>query len=201
MASACHNTKETADNKLELSIIPQPVKVQLMPDYFTISNSTIVYCNSQDLLPLTGYLNDKIKGPLGFSLEVREGFGNGINLRISDTEDESLGEEGYRLQVTPKNIEIVANRANGIFYGIQTLLQMLPSQIKSTTIQEDVDWKISCAEIEDEPRFPWRGLMLDVSRHYFTKDEVKAYIDQLSQYKMNVFSYFAFCLFRDSKFS
>ncbi len=186
-ASACQNMKETADNNLEPSIIPQPVMVQLMPGYFTINSSTRVFYNSRDLLPLTGYLNDKIKGPLGFSPEIREGSGSGINLKISDAEDEVLGKEGYRLKVTPKNIDIVARQANGIFYSIQTLLQMLPAQIKSTTFQEDVEWKISCGEIKDEPRFPWRGLMLDVSRHFFTKDEVKAYIDELAEYKMNIF--------------
>ena len=65
---------------------------------------------------------------------------------------------------------------------------MFPAEIKSKTVQpEDKKWTIPCAEITDKPQFPWRGLMLDVSRHWFTKEEVLKYIDELAEYKMNVF--------------
>ncbi len=184
---ACQNTQKNPLTTKELAIIPQPVKVKLDAGSFTIRKSTVVFCNSKELLPVAKHLDEKLSGALGFNLKIQEGSGKGINLQIADVENEKIGSEGYILHVTGKNIEITANKANGIFYGIQTLLQMLPAEVKSSSFQDEVAWEIRCAEIEDMPRFPWRGLLLDVSRHFFTKDEVKAYIDQLAEYKMNVF--------------
>ena len=170
----------------KLSIIPEPVSIVTKPGHFSVNQSTVLYCSQPDLFPVAAYLNEKLQPALGFELAVKEGEGKGINLQILKNKDEHLGEEGYRLVVTPRKILITANKPQGIFYGIQTLRQMMPPQVKSNT-QQDLDWKIGCAEIEDMPRFPWRGLMLDVSRHFFSKEEVKDYIDQLAEYKMNVF--------------
>lgn len=187
IVSACQTSQENTASSTELSLIPQPEKVELCTGNFAIQNNTAVYFNNKELLPLADYMIAKLTNALGFNLEKVEGTGKGINFIILDEKDETLGDEGYKLQVTPKNIEITANKANGIFYGVQTLLQMLPPQIKSSSIQNNVAWNIPCAEIVDKPRFPWRGLMLDVSRHFFTKEEVKEYIDQLAEYKMNIF--------------
>jgi len=184
---ACQTQEENSLSSTELSIIPQPETVELKAGNFTIKNSTVVYFNTKELQSVTEYLNGKISSAKGFKLKTEKGTGTGINLVILDEKDEKLGDEGYNLQVTPKNINLSANKGNGIFYGIQTLLQMLPPQIKSSSTQKDVTWNIPCSEITDKPRFPWRGLMLDVSRHFFSKEEVKEYIDQLAEYKMNVF--------------
>ncbi|MCK4561630.1 MAG: family 20 glycosylhydrolase, partial [Flavobacteriaceae bacterium] len=92
-----------------------------------------------------------------------------------------LGKEGYILEVNENTIELSANNAAGIFNGFQTLKQLFPPNSNSNSIEI-----IGC-KIKDYPRFGWRGLMLDVSRHFFTVEEVKAYIDQMSQYKFNVF--------------
>jgi hexosaminidase len=106
---------------------------------------------------------------------------------LNKTENATLGNEGYTLSVTPKNIIIKANKPAGIFYGVQTLMQLLPAEIESNVLVKDIAWKAPCVEITDYPRFGWRGLMLDVSRHFFTKKEVEAYIDQMSKYKFNLF--------------
>ncbi|NQU52646.1 MAG: beta-N-acetylhexosaminidase, partial [Bacteroidetes bacterium] len=184
---ACNTISEKHANSEEISIIPQPETIKLNPGNFTIKNNTALYCSNKELLQVADYMNSKLSGALGFNLKNIVGEGNGINLTILNEKDANLGDEGYKLEVTPNNISITANQANGIFYGVQTLMQMLPPQIKSNSLQTDVKWNIPCAEIVDKPRFPWRGLMLDVSRHFFTKDEVKTYIDQLAEYKMNVF--------------
>jgi hexosaminidase len=185
--SNCQNIEKSAESKKELNIIPQPVNEILNAGSFKLENNTVIYCNSAELLPVAAYMVAKISGATGFNLNIKEGSGKGINFTISNSPEPTLGNEGYKLHVSPKNIELTANKANGIFYGVQSLLQMLPPQIKSSSSQKDVEWTIPCAEIEDSPRFSWRGLMLDVSRHFFTKEEVKAYIDQLAEYKMNVF--------------
>ena len=184
---ACQSTEETTKEIEPISIIPQPVKVKLDPGSFTINNSTVVNFNNESLQSVAEYMIGKLSKSFGFRLQIEEGFSKGINLIILEETDENLGDEGYILKVTPNNIQVSANKPNGIFYGIQSLFQMLPPQMKSKRLQSEVNWEIQCAEIEDKPRFPWRGLMLDVSRHFFTKEEVKEYIDQLAEYKMNVF--------------
>lgn len=184
---ACQIDQENTLTTKELTIIPEPVNVKLNQDYFTLKNSTVIYYSNPELLQIAEFLDAKLRGPLGFSMQIREGSGKGINLTIADVENENIGYEEYTIDVAENNIEIVASKANGIFYGIQTLMQMLPPEVKSSSIQDGVDWRIQGAEIVDMPRFPWRGILLDVSRHFFTKDEVKAYIDQMAEYKMNVF--------------
>ena len=185
--SACNKKQGSAIRDDSLSVIPEPLNITLNPGYYSIRNTSTVYWTGEDSESVARYLIARLEPAMGFSLSVQQGAGRGINLKILDTEDESLGIEGYRLIVTPRNIEVTANKANGIFYGIQTLLQKLPAEIKSSSIQKDAEWKIRSAEIVDIPRFKWRGLMLDVSRHFFTKEEVKEYIDQLAEYKMNIF--------------
>jgi len=93
-----------------------------------------------------------------------------------------LGDEGYTLTVSPDGIVIRAPHAAGLFYGAQSLLQLLPVRADTGGL-----WTVPCVQIEDSPRFKWRGLMLDVSRHFFTKDEVKQLLDSMAWYKMNVF--------------
>ena len=97
-----------------------------------------------------------------------------------------IGKEGYHLSVGRKEIVIRANEPAGLFYGVQTLLQIFPKQIDSKTVVTNFKFTAPCAEITDYPRFGWRGLMLDVSRHFFTKDEVKQYIDQMVRFKFNI---------------
>jgi len=97
-----------------------------------------------------------------------------------------LGAEGYELTVTPTNVLIRAPKAAGLFYGVQTFLQMLPPEVYSPLPASPPAWTAPCAYIQDAPRFSWRGWMLDSVRHFFTKDEVKAMIDTMAVNKLNV---------------
>jgi hexosaminidase len=108
-----------------------------------------------------------------------------IAFTINKTPDAQLGNEGYTLEVTEFMIKISANKPAGLFYGIQTLRQMMPAQAENKDFQMGM-YPIMTCKITDYPRFGWRGLMLDVSRHFFTKDEVKSYIDLMARYKFNV---------------
>ena len=109
-----------------------------------------------------------------------------IRLVLNKTAETTLGTEGYYLSVTPEAILIRANQPAGLFYGIQTLLQLLPKEIESKAAVNRTSWPVPCVTITDYPRFGWRGLMLDVSRHFFTKEEVKGFIDQMVKYKFNL---------------
>jgi hexosaminidase len=181
MLKACKQDHKSSVAIGEPAIIPLPVKMKIKSGNFTIGKNTAIYCKSKDLLT-SGRL---LAGKLG-STEVREGSGHGINLLISETEKKGLGQEGYKLIVAEDRITITANEPNGIFYGIQSLLQMLPVQNQCCQVKEGGSFQIRCVEIEDFPRFKWRGLLLDVSRHFFTIDEVKKLVDQMVMYKFNI---------------
>ncbi len=99
----------------------------------------------------------------------------------------SLGAEGYELTVAPDSVVIRAPAAAGAFYGVQSLLQLLPPQVLSRRPVSGVQWTIPCVYIQDAPRFPWRGWMLDSVRHFFSKDEVKQFLDTMVLHKLNRF--------------
>ncbi|MFF7181648.1 family 20 glycosylhydrolase [Streptomyces sp. NPDC008121] len=107
----------------------------------------------------------------------------GILLRLSPG-DRALGDEGYRLRSGRDGITLTARRPAGLFRGVQTLRQQLPAAVERRTVQPG-PWKVAGGTITDTPRYAYRGAMLDVSRHFFTVDEVKRYIDQLALYKVN----------------
>ena len=97
-----------------------------------------------------------------------------------------LGREGYQLDVTPSGVLIRGGGAAGMFYGTQTLLQLLPPRVFSAAkVQEPVAWTVPAVRIKDRPRFVWRGLLLDVARHFFSKEELKNFIDLMAQHKLN----------------
>jgi hexosaminidase len=99
----------------------------------------------------------------------------------------TLGAEGYELTVAPDSVLIRAPAQAGVFYGIQSFLQLLPPQILAQRPVSGVAWTAPCVYIQDQPRFPWRGWMLDVSRHYFAKDDIKQLLDAMALHKLNTF--------------
>jgi hexosaminidase len=100
---------------------------------------------------------------------------------------QSLGAEGYELTVAPDSVLIRASAQGGAFYGVQSLLQLLPPQIYSPRVVTGVAWVAPCVYIEDQPSYSWRGVMLDVARHFFNKDEVKQLLDAMAMHKLNTF--------------
>ncbi|MDZ7899769.1 MAG: family 20 glycosylhydrolase [Arcicella sp.] len=105
---------------------------------------------------------------------------------LNKAADAKLGNEGYTLDVDGTTIKMVANKPAGLFYATQTLRQLMPAQAENKDFPMGM-YPIMGCKITDYPRFGWRGLMLDVSRHFFTKDEVKSYIDLMARYKFNIF--------------
>lgn len=180
--SGCRGAGSEADTKV--SLIPIPDKVTLGNGSYVFSDFTVVYDKGNaELAEITDYFAGKVSVPTTYN--VKEGRNGNIKLNLR--EDAGTGPEGYKLSVGKSGAAITAEQPAGIFYGLQTLLQLMPEQIKSKEPVHGVEWRVPYAEIEDSPRFPWRGLMLDVSRHWFTKEEVMEYIDQLAEYKMNRF--------------
>lgn len=178
---ACQSSNPEA--VAEIHIIPQPVKIEKLTGSYIFSSQSYFSISPdqselKEMLELfTGlYAPDR----LGIKPENKPGK-QSIRLELLSQIDNALGEEGYRLNVDPKGIRLEANKETGIFYGLQTLIQLLPSTYNGTDQIE-----IPGVSILDYPRFQWRGLLLDVSRHFFSKEFVMRYIDQMVKYKYNV---------------
>ncbi|HVS97118.1 MAG TPA: family 20 glycosylhydrolase [Puia sp.] len=172
-----------------LSLIPEPVSQQLTPGRFTLPASiTIEAPNDAALAHTVEDLQTRLSVPTGFNVTVthKHTASATIQLFLNRTANPTLGSEGYTLTATPSSVTISANKPAGIFYGIQTFYQLLPKEIESRLLIRNVDWSSPCITITDYPRFGWRGLMLDVARHFFTKQEVKDFIDEMVRYKFNL---------------
>ena len=174
--------------KSQIAIVPEPVSIEQKAGYFTLpQNITIQTIETTDLKQTVVDLQKRLSVPTGYKVSVSGNAPNAvIKLELNKTANPTLGNEGYFLSVTPKNITIKANKPAGVFYGVQTLMQLFPAEIEDSVLVKDIAWKAPCVAITDYPRFGWRGLMLDVARHFFTKPEVEAYIDQMSKYKFNL---------------
>lgn len=174
-----------------LAIIPLPQKMDLRDGAFQVTAGTRVFADSASRATAK-FLADGLRPSTGYPLKVNtKYFGSaaisGGILLMTKNADTNLGLEGYELTVATNSIVIRAPTQAGLFYGVQTLFQLLPPEIFSTNKVKDVAWQIPCVQIEDWPRFQWRGFMLDVSRHFFNKPEVETFLDAMAMHKMNVF--------------
>jgi hexosaminidase len=179
-------TAQTA--KPGLALIPQPVKVTQTTGEFVLPKNVVVEAGSTaDVANVTAYLKKKLSTATGAFVTVKSAAPTApIRLVLNKTADTLIKSEGYKLSVTPKKVVIRANDAAGLFYGVQTFFQLLPKQIEGLEVAKGVKWAVPAVEITDYPRFAWRGLMFDVARHFFTKAEVKQYIDAMVKYKFNL---------------
>lgn len=174
----------------QLSIIPEPVSIQPMPGSFVLKNNFSVGLSStdKDIKKVGDYLVKKISSATGYTSAIGKiEKSTVIRLRqfhARNTNGE-IGTEGYLLNVYPDSVAILANSAAGLFYGVQTFLQILPKEIESKNVVNNVSWSAPCVQVKDYPRFAWRGMMFDVARHFFTKEQVKEFIDEMVRYKYN----------------
>jgi N-acetyl-beta-hexosaminidase/alpha-L-fucosidase len=180
-----------------VSIIPQPVSTQWLQGQFTLNANTIIIADPSDK-PSVKFFNDYLKKLYGLHLTVTAIEPAANYIALTRTNNTSSSEGSYHLDVTPDHIQITAGTGPGIFYGIQTLIQLLPlSPFVATqtgyairpTAQagNPTGFSIPSVTIDDYPRFAWRGLHLDCGRHFFPVDFVKRYIDFIALHKMNYF--------------
>ncbi len=175
----------------DIALIPQPVSLVRGPGFFTLPPKIVIQIDDKhtELKNIASMLESKLATATGHVVSVKASGAktkNAIQLSLYKQDEKSLGPEGYHLTVQKKGIFISANRPAGLFYGIQTLLQLLPPAIESKTKTPQRLWAVPAVQISDHPRFSWRGLMLDVSRHFFNKEQVKQFIDEMVRYKYNL---------------
>ena len=157
------------------ALIPLPQKMECREGVFQLQAKTRILTDvpAND----TGqYLAERLGKATGYDLKVgrstkAQPTKGAILLTTKDAKPE-LGAEGYELTVATNSVVVRASKSAGLFYGVQSLLELLPPEVFAAKLVPGVDWKIPCVQIEDQPRFRWRGFMLDVARHFFTKDEV-----------------------------
>ena len=169
-----------------LSVIPRPVSVERQEGTFRLTPQTRIVVAGPAWAEATKLI-DALAPATGFVLRgaaSRQGDAPAIELKLDDGLND-LGDEGYTLDVARDGITIVARRPAGLFYGIQTLRQLLPAAIFSATTVSDVTWDVPCVKITDMPRFGWRGLLLDPARHFIAVPDVKRFIDAMALHKFN----------------
>jgi len=185
--------KEAGTKSTGLKIIPVPEKVVTGDGDFYIKQGIKVMIDVQDnkarriaskiVIDFT-----RIRGWRMGIEPFQPGASNVIMLQQEKGLEEELGREGYHMQVTDTGVYIKAAGSAGLFYGVQTLYQMLPPDIfGAVKVDEMVEWRIPVVNITDKPCFQWRGMHLDVSRHFFPVEFIKRYIDLIAMHKMNVF--------------
>ena len=178
-----------AGAEISTPIIPAPVKVEAGKGAFQLNAASRILADAE-LKGSAHLLAARLRPATGYALKIKSA-GKQITaadiLLTTNGADVALGAEGYELSVTTNGVVLRAPTPAGIFFGTQSLLQLLPPEIFSPTRVTNGDWRIPCLRIEDQPRFAWRGFMLDVSRHFFTKAEVEQVLDLMALYKLNTF--------------
>lgn len=173
-----------------LGLVPIPVSVKLRKKQFQLKEDTPITFQGEGAQSVAQYLADLLAPATGYHLAVKPHPASdqtrGICLRLSSPQP-AQEPEAYDLQVTPKAVRLTACTPAGLFYGVQTLRQLFPPEIESPQEARRIQWKLPCVTIQDAPRYAWRGMMLDVSRHFFDKAFVKEFIDLLAMHKLNTF--------------
>lgn len=179
---SCQTTSKTVA-ATEISIVPKPSDMVITEGSYLFSKRTKIFVDNENQKPAAKYLSDLFEKAAGYPIFISETKGNAT---IIFTEDKSIKPEGYHLEISPKKINIKASDAAGYFYGIQTIRQLLPPSIETANSIEK-NWSVPSIVINDTPRFSWRGMQMDFSRHFFSIDEVKTFLNYMALYKLNTY--------------
>lgn len=175
------------------AIIPRPLTYKENEGEFILNKDTAILVKgnndeeTEEIINIAEYLKEKLNPATGYDFNINSNENPKQNyIYLTTLKSEStLGEEGYNITTTSDGIKIVANKPVGLFRGIQTLRQLLPPEIDSINLVSDINWGIKNSTIYDKPEYSYRGLMIDVARHFFSEEEIKKQIDLSAQYKIN----------------
>ncbi|MFC1764492.1 beta-N-acetylhexosaminidase [Planctomycetota bacterium] len=166
----------------DVTIIPQPAEATALDGFFEIRRTTTVSVENEEQAAVVTLFLNHFKRVAGWQPTVETGA---VNADIVFKTDTALPTEAYGLTVSPQRIEVKANSGAGFFYALQSLALLLPVEFFADTVQSSVNWVVPAIDIKDAPAFGWRGYMLDVSRHFFTVDQLKSVIDFMAELKLN----------------
>ncbi len=178
LLASCGKQASTA-----VSIVPVPVSADIKSGEFELKAGATIGVASDSLKPAANYLAEILSPATGFDIQVVDGEGT-ITLKTGDVQ----GLDGaYTLKASGSGVEITGGSYAGVIAGIESLRQLLPAQIESKSKVDGVAWTVPAVEINDAPAFEWRGIMLDVSRHFYSPAEIKEFLDLMALYKLNKF--------------
>jgi len=170
-------------NAQNISIIPEPYQMTTKPGTYTLPKSIAINAPSS-ANSISDIMAGKLRTTTGRVVYFTK---NKPSIDLQIINDANLGSEGYTLDINEKGIQLKANANAGLFFGWQTIMQLLPAVVYSNSLQANTNWTVPYVSIIDKPRFGWRGMMLDVSRHFFSKADVLTFIDDMARYKYNRF--------------
>ena len=172
-----------ADNLIQsISIVPCPESITPGTGYFTFSGKTDFTVENEEQAEVARCFSALFTQAAGFTPSVKVGEKKG---KISFLTDDALKSEAYHLEITPRQIIVKASDTKGFFYALQTIRQLLPASIEGTAVVETADWSVPAMTIKDEPRFGYRGLMVDVARFFIPKENLLRIIDCMGMLKIN----------------
>lgn len=177
---SCSNPSFKKD---QIALIPKPKEFSLNEKSFRFSSKTKIVSTSESQQKGIKYLKNLFTSAAGFDLQIQD---RSEGSRIIFRQVDGLSLEAYQLEVSSNEIIISASYEAGYFYAVQSLRQLLPSAIESKHVV-NTDWLVPCVSIKDEPRFAWRGMQMDFSRHFFDSNEVKTFLDYMALYKLNTY--------------
>ena len=169
-------------NAADINIIPIPVKVNKMSGEYVLPKRTVISFNTAEGKSIANFFAGRMRPSTGYDVTVASKKGN-INIVINPSL--KINDEGYLLTVTSQGVTVKAKTGKGAFYGMESFMQLLPAEIESTSLVNNVKWVAQCCNIEDYPRFGNRGFMLDPCRHFITVENVKKQIDLMAMFKIN----------------
>jgi hexosaminidase len=173
----------STSNAQNINIIPEPYQMTTKPGSYTLPKSISINAPSS-ANAISDMMAVKLRTTTGRVVYFTK---NKPSIDMQIINDANLGTEGYTLDINEKGIQLKANANAGLFFGWQTVMQLLPSVIYANSLQANANWTLPYVSIIDKPRFGWRGMMLDVSRHFFSKADVLTFIDDMARYKYNRF--------------
>ena len=166
-----------------VSIVPKPLHLEQTEEQFVLKSGMTIACE-EGLKEQAEYLSQMLRQATGWEIKVRPDSRKGNIVLVLDTVANKHS-EGYSLSVDKKSIRISGADEAGVFYGLQTLLQLFPEDVYRNSLAGQIMWTVPGVQIVDYPERPWRGMMLDVARYFYDKEFVKKFIDMMAMYKLN----------------
>ena len=184
MASCSDSPTKVMPYNQGINIIPAPVSLVQNEGNFKLSKNTKLYASTPEAKTVAEFFAAKLNTATGYQISVTDkAVSDGLSLLIDSNLD--LNDEGYTLDVTNSNVTIKSKTPQGLFYGMQSFLQLLPAEIENPTVVKGIAWTAPAVSIKDEPRFGYRGIMLDPCRHFIPVENIKKQLDVLALFKIN----------------
>ena len=179
--TACGASGEKKSYNEGVNVIPAPASLTVGNGEFSLKGSTKIGAAAPEAKKVAEYFVEKMERSTGYDLDVEDSG----DIRLTLDPQMEMNSEGYRLEVGENGVDVTAKTPQGLFYGMQSFMQLLPAEIESSEEVDGIEWSAPYVSITDEPRFAYRGIHFDPCRHFMTVDEVKKQLDVMAMYKIN----------------